>query len=208
MNRIALAVAALSALSFTACGPGAKISGNKESAAAALFAATTPTKASSDKSSGGADIIGSISVKCQEGGTAKLDGFSAILNLGSGSFSAGQKFTLTYDACGLAQSDYGTAIYNGSMVVEQTVDLSGAQGSGVGVAINQKLKGKILVQGAFDDFLDADVTQQVTASALGTGSGAVTMKLVGSVNTSKASNTFNEDVSITAGRISAEITKR
>ena len=208
MTRIATAAAIVSALAFSACGPGAKISGNKEAVASALFAATQPTKASSDKSGGGADLTADISVNCAEGGTARLSGFSAIFNGGLGSLNVGQKFTLTYNACGLAKSDYGVALYNGSMTVEQTLGLAGGQGAGGSVNIDQKLKGKILVQGAFDDFIDADVTQKVQAAALGTGSGTVGMTLVGSVITSNSTQTYNEEVNVTAGKIAAEIAKR
>ncbi len=208
MNRFAIAAFTVSVVALSACGPGAKISGNKESAASALFAASMPTKASSDKSSGGADLTGDLAYNCPQGGTAKLSGFSAVFGAGGGTLNVGQKFTITYNACGLAKSDYGTAVYNGSMTAEQTVNLAGGQGTGGSVAIDQKLKGKVSVQGAFDDFIDADVTQQVSAAALGTGSGSLSMKLIGTVATSNGSYTYNEDVNVTAGSLSAEVTKR
>ena len=88
----------------------------------------------------------------------------------------------------------GVAIYNGSFTVTQAVIASSS-----GASVDQTFKGRIEVQGAFNDFIEADVKQSVSVTGLSSSSGAVSMKLVGTIKTSEGTNTFNEDVNVTAG---------
>ena len=170
----------ISAFALAACGgPGAKISG-KDGAAQALFAASTATKNGAERSNTGIDVNGEVTVNCAEGGTAKLSGFSTKVGLGTG-VTLAHEFTITYANCGAAKSDAGVAIYNGNMTVGQNIKAS----TGSGVTAAQSFKGKVLVQGAFDDFIDADVSQDIEVAKLSSTSGAsVSMKLVGTVATS------------------------
>jgi len=68
-----------------------------------------------------------------------------------------------------------------------------------GASVDQTFKGRIEVQGAFNDFIDADVKQSVSVTGLSSSSGMVAMKLVGTITTSEGTNTFNEDVNVSAG---------
>lgn len=190
-------VAAAAVLGLSACGGNAKIGGGKQGAAEALMAASAPTKAGSSKATGGVDLTGAVDFTCSEGGTAKLSGFQAVIDT-TGGANVSQKFTITYTNCGLAKSDAGTAVYNGTWDVTQSVITSGGN-----VSVDQKFVGKITVGGAFNDFIDANVTQSVNVSDLGT-SAAVSMKLVGTIATSAGSNSYNESLNVTGGKITVD----
>lgn len=192
MKRIALI--ALSTLGLVACGGTAKIGGGKEGAAQAFFAASSASSAGANRSATPADITGSVSWKCPEGGEASLNGFSLNVNTGGGGANVNQSFTITYRNCGAAKSAAGTAVYNGSFTVTQAV-IAGAGGA----SVDQTFKGRIEVQGAFNDFIEADVKQQVSVTGLSSSGGMVAMKLVGTIKTSEGTHTFNEDVNVQAG---------
>ncbi|MDX2013271.1 MAG: hypothetical protein SFW67_23950 [Myxococcaceae bacterium] len=185
---------ALGTLGLMACGGTAKIGGGKDGAAQAFFAASSATSAGANRSAQPLDITGSISWKCPEGGEASLSGFGASVNTGGGGASVAQNFTVTYKNCGAAKSDVGVAIYNGSFTVTQSV-ITDANG----VNIDQQFKGRIEVQGAFNDFIEADVRQQVGVMGLSSSGGTVTMKLVGTIKTSTESYSYNENLNVTAG---------
>jgi len=193
-----LSILAVSTVALLACGPGAKIGNGKQGAAEALMAASGPTKAGSDKAGSPVDLTGAVTWTCPKGGQAKLSGFSIKVNT-TGGANISQTFKLEYLACGLADSDQGVAIYNGSMSVDQSI-VTGT----TGVDLEQKFTGRVLVQGAFDDFIDADVTQKISAGVLN-GTGNVSATLVGSITTSSGAYTYDEAVTVTAGRISAVI---
>lgn len=193
-----LSILAVAALALVACGPGAKIGNGKQGAAEALMAASGPTKAGSDKAGTPVDLTGAVTWTCPKGGSAKLSGFSLNVNT-TGGANVSQSFKLEYLSCGLADSDQGVAIYNGSMTVNQTIVTSAT-----GVDLEQKFVGHVLVQGAFDDFIDADVTQKVSAGVLN-GTGQVSATLIGSITTSSGAYSYNEAVSVTGGRLSATL---
>lgn len=193
-----LVILAVAGLALVACGPGAKIANGKQGAAEALMAGSGATKAASDKATTPVDLTGAVTWTCPKGGQAKLSGFALKVNT-TGGANISQTFKLEYLACGVADSDQGVAIYNGSLSVDQSIATSAT-----GVNLEQKFVGHVLVQGAFDDFIDADVTQQISASAL-SGTGSVSATLVGSITTSSGAYTYNEAVTVTAGRISAEV---
>lgn len=194
-------LATLAALTLVACGPAAKIGNGKQGAAEALYAASLPTSASADKAATPVDLTGDVTWSCPQGGTAQLSGFSANLVVGGGA-TIGTKYTLTYKDCGLAKGDVGVARYNGSFAVTKSVLATAGT-----VSIDQAFKGKVMVQGAFDDFLDADVTQSLQASALN-GAGAVSMTLKGTVAVSSGSYVFDEAVNVTAGQLSVAVAKK
>lgn len=199
MKRIA--ILAVGTLALVGCGPGAKIGNGKQGAAEALMAASGPTKAGSDKAGTPVDLTGAVSWNCPKGGTAKLSGFSLNVNV-TGGASISQSFKIEYLACGLADSDQGVAIYNGTMALEQKIVTSTS-----GVDIEQKFVGRVSVQGAFDDFIDANVTQKISAGVLN-GTGSVSATLIGTIKTSSGSYDYNEAVTVTGGRITAEIKQK
>ncbi len=177
-----------------ACGPGAKIDG-KQGAAEALFAASQPTKANMDTTSSPIDLTGGITWNCPEGGSAKISG--AAISFGTSGGSTG--VTISYTNCGLAKSSAGIALYNGELTVSQEVGVTSTTAS-----VSQRFKGKVLVQGAYDDFIDADVSQEVNVGDLGTTGKSVSMRLRGDIATSEGSFSFDQAVEVTSGTISVK----
>lgn len=182
-------------LAMMACGPGAKIDG-KQGAAEALFAASQPSKAKADTSSTPVDLTGGINFNCPQGGSAEISG--AGFSVGGGGVST--SVTLSYKGCGLAKGNVGVAVFNGDMTLSQNVVTSGGT-----VGVDQSFKGKVLVQGAYDDFLDADVKQQIAVGDLGATGTGVSMTLKGTIATSEGTFTFDEAVTVTGGQITAKI---
>ena len=180
---------------MVACGPGAKIDG-KQGAAEALFAASKPSKAKADTSATPVDLTGGINFNCPEGGTADISG--AGISVGTGGVAT--SVTLTYKGCGLAKGDVGVAIFNGDMTLSQSIVTGGGN-----VSVDQSFKGKVLVQGAYDDFLEADVKQSVAVGDLGATGSGVSMTLKGTIKTSQDTYTFDEMVTVVSGTISAKI---
>lgn len=200
-TMMTVAIAAFSAMSMLACGGGAnaKVGGGKEGAAQALAAASAPTKASSERSATPVDLTGDIDWACPYGGSAKLSGFQDVNIQGGVGVSVAQSFQIAYANCGLAQSDVGTAIYNGTLDVTQKVDVSAG-----GVFLDQQLKGRLTIGGAFEDFLDTDVTQRVAVTALG-GNGSVDMELKGSLSNSSGSYSYDGSISVNGGSLPAVV---
>ena len=163
MKRLGLV--AVASVGLLACGPGAKLGGGKQGAAEALMAASQASLASSP--GGGIDLTAGVSWACPMGGEAKLSGFS----LSAGTGGVAQGFTLTYRDCALAKSGSYRAVFNGSMTVTQAVTTTATS-----VDVKQTFKGKLLVQGDFDDFIDADVAQTVTVADLKAQSGSITAR--------------------------------
>lgn len=182
-------------LVMMACGPGAKIDG-KQGAAEALFAASKPSQAKADPSATPVDLTGGINFKCPEGGTADISG--AGISIGTGGVAT--SVTLSYKGCGLAKGNIGVAIFNGDMTLSQKVVTSGPT-----ISVDQSFKGKVLVQGAYDDFLDADVSQSVAVGDLGAAGSGVSMILKGTISTSEGTFTFDESVTVVGGQIAAKI---
>lgn len=185
-----MTMAAVAGLGLIGCGgPGVKVGGGKTGAAQALQAASAPTKSGVSKAMGGIDVTGSVDYSCPHGGSASLKNFALSVNGTSAGGVVAQTFTLTYVNCGLAKSEAGIAIYDGSFEVSQRIE-----GSAAGGIVEQSFKGRVTLSGAFDDFLEADVKQRVAASALGQGS--VSVKLEGSLKTSSGAYTYAEDLNL------------
>lgn len=193
-----LTIISLAVLGFCACGPRAQISGGKQGAAEALFAASGPMGAESDPSGSKITGSGAIQVRCAQGGSATLSGFGIVL--GTGGFTdVGQSFTADYNHCGV-MTGLGVATMTGSLAVVQSAKV--ATGS---VDMVQSIKGNLLWQGACDDFLDIDISQKVAVEALGRTSGGVSMILKGTVKDTEGTFTFDESVSVTPGNVSVVI---
>ena len=194
-----LMTVSVAVLAFSACGPRAQLSGGKQGASEALFAATSPLKGHADKFGSKIDvgINANIDMPCPEGGSATLKGYN--LTFATGSTDIRQSFTAQYSNCGV-KTGLGVAKMNGSLLVDQMLKV--ALGS---ADIDQSIKGKVIWEGACDDFLDIDVTQKVTASALSQTSGGVSMILKGTVIDTEGTWIFDEEVTVTPGKITVEI---
>lgn len=177
---------AVGSLVLVACGPGAKIDG-KQGAAEALFAASKPSQAKADSSATPVDLTGAVTWNCPEGGSAKISG--ASISVGTGGVNTG--VTMTYNGCGLSKGGPGVAVFNGDMNLSQKIEIDSGS-----VRLDQKLKGRVDVRGAYDDFLDADITQKVAVGDLGAGATGVSMYLQGTITTSEGTFTFDEDVTV------------
>lgn len=201
MKRV-LVISAVSMMGLMACGPGAKIGNGKQGAAEALFGASKATGSPAQKQAGGVDLSGGLSFSCPEGGTAEMTGFGVAIDT-TGGAKVNQSFTIKYNDCGAAKSDQGVAKFNGSWTVTQGVIVNGTE-----VRVDQKFVGKILVQGAFDDFIDANVSQSVKVSDLSTSGVSVSMTLNGSITDSSGKYDFNEAINVNAGSLTADISKK
>lgn len=205
MRALRLTVVGALALGLVACG-GAKLGGGKEGAAAALFAASGPTKSNGallDLAGQGHGEFGlDVAVDCQHGGKAVLKGFHVETDVSAGT-TVKQSFRLEYQGCGVTTFDNpetaaverDRVVIDGNMTVSQSVITNTTGGS-----VTQTFKGKLSFGGAFSDFLDADVTQSVDWAKLGTSGGSVSVTLNGTLATSTATHTYaQETLSFTAG---------
>jgi hypothetical protein len=203
MKTIKLCLVVGAALAFAACGPGAKIGNDKQGAAEALFAASGPSVGSTDAVPQPINITlqGEKTVSCLYGGTATFKNFSIVTDSGS----AGGKFTLAYDHCGATKSSQGVATFDGSFDVTQSIVTTNSSAD-----LQQSFKGKVTVGGAFDDFLQADITESIDATKLSATSGSVVFALTGSLADSSGSYTFNQNESVTVapGNLSVKLVKQ
>lgn len=196
MKNVFVLAVAVSSTTLLACGPGAKLAEGKQSAAEALHAVSGPTKAGAT-GQGGSSFIGGLNWKCPHGGTATLSLANLSIDLSQGT-DVDQKLRIAYDECGLAKADVGVASFDGAMEVSQVVSVHDSA-----VSVVQTFKGKLLIEGDFDDFLDADITQTVAVGDLD-GAGQVSMTLKGRLATSAGSYQYDEDISVTAGHLSVQ----
>ena len=73
--------------------------------------------------------------------------------------------------------------------------------------IAQTFKGKITFDGAFNDFLEADIVQSVDVSSLRAAPVQVSVILKGTLTDSSGTYTYDEAVNVTAGNLSVQVTK-
>lgn len=192
MKKLMLMVATVVLAVTTGCGGTAKVGGAKQGAANSLAAASKPTRAGANAAATPIDVM-PVNYGCPQGGSATLGAFTQEIDTAGGG-KVNQKFTITYAGCGLAESAAGVAIYNGSLVLTQSVS-----GSAAGGTIEQHFSGRVTIGGAFDDFLEADVSQSVSGSTLESASGSV--KLVGKLTNSSGSYTYDESISVSGGKL-------
>lgn len=186
-------------LALSACGPRAQISGGKQGASEALYAASGPLKGGADKYGSKIDLTGagSINVNCAQGGTVALSGFGVVLG---GSFTdIKQSLTADYNNCGVMTAS-GVASMTGRLSVVQSVLVAAGA-----VDLDQTIKGKLLWQGACDDFVDLDVSQKVSVAALSQTSGGVSMVVKGTIKDTEGTYSYDEAVSVTPGKVSVVI---
>ena len=186
--RTVVAVGIAAALS--ACGPGMKLQSGKQAAAEAVYALSGPT-------SGGFGG-GAFNASCAKGGSVGFEGFQLNVNTGGGGASVGQTLSLSYKGCSVA-TQAGTMVLNGTIDVTQYVAAGTA-----GASVQQGFKGKMYLQGAFDDFLDMEVTEGIDVTTGGQGTSAAVV-LKGSVANSTGSYSFNDTISVTPGTVSVQV---
>ncbi len=189
----------LFALTFSACGGGAKIGGGKQGAAEALFAASAPASKSGSLQSGlrRATASGNSKVQGAHGGTASItvDALSLGGLLGGNS---DVKFTIQYDKF----NDDGKHTLDGSMTYTLKTATGAAVTTGFSGKVDLAFVGKVTFTGEIEDYIDANVTQSVDFQQLGTKSGSVGLSLNGTVATSTEQHTYNnESLTVTAGQI-------
>ncbi len=182
---------------LSACGPGAKLDG-RQGAAEALYLLSVPTASDANASGSGNGLFGA-SWSCPSGGNTRISG--ASVGFGTGGLDTG--FSMQLTDCGLAEADVGVAVFNGDLSFTQRVDVAGAT-----LSVDHHFKGNVRVQGAFDDFLDADITQRIAVGDLGADGTGVSMELQGSVTTSDGTFTFDGPVTVVAGTLTARVERR
>lgn len=211
-----MAVAGVLAAGVLGCGQGAqKIGGGKEGAVAALSLINGSTKNSGSLMLLAGQPVtvsssGEASVTCEHGGTAAIKGFTLKINTGA-TTTLEQSYTLTFDKCAAhtydnpdtAAIETEKIILDGSMTVAQNIAVT-TGGAGNYGNVSQTLKGKITFGGAFNDYLDANVTEKLDWAALSAKNAQVSIVVDGTIATSSESHTFsNETHSIKAGVIVA-----
>jgi hypothetical protein len=193
------------ALTLVACGPGAKIGGGKQGAAEALFAASGPTSGASDRNQQGIVVdvkLQDLAVACRHGGEAVMKDFTLKVDSSQLGANVGSNYDMAYNNCGAVKTDVGVANLNGSFKLVQTVATTTGSAS-----VQQSFKGRITFDGAFNDFLEADIVQSVNASALASGTGAVSVVLKGTLTNASGTYTYDEAVNVTAGSLSVDLSK-
>lgn len=196
MNKASFWVVALFAVG---CGGTAKIGGGKMGAASAALAASQPTQ-SSDVNMVSL-LFGSMSVKCKLGGEVRMKDFKFNVAAGNGGASTDFGFTAEYANCKSATSDAGDAVFNGTLSVSNLTKASDA-----GALLQQTLKGRLTVGGAFNDFLDTDLVQELAA---GTANGPmVSLVMKGSIANSGGSYSFDESITVASDKIAVDISTK
>jgi hypothetical protein len=196
MSRtIRLSLLAVATTALVACGGGAKLGGGKEGAAKALFEASQPAGKGGNSSSQGLLLNGKVdprllasaantslevAVDCSHGGSVKLKLDLTSLGNQNGSF----KYDLEYKDC----NEDGANKFKGKMTMEFSL-----AGTATSIELALRLKGKIEISGDIDDFLDADVTETISATATSATSGSVTVKLNGTIKTSEGLYVYNNE---------------
>lgn len=186
-----LTVAAL-ASTLIACGGGAKLAPTKEAAAQAMFNASQ----NSARSAQGAfeyvnGMVMERTISCRNGGKAsfKID-FNTVGQ--NGDFS----YDLKFDGC----SNDGKTRMSGTLRSRISFTTSGGN-----MSMNIGFKGRLDLSGEIDDFLEADVVQTISLTSIDQTSGTVTVRLQGTIRTSEATHTYNQNdtISFTAGGYTA-----
>jgi hypothetical protein len=188
---------------LTACG-GAKLGGGKEGAAQAVFQASQPTGRNGTNgqallaqalASGATSVT--ITASCTKGGNATLsldaDETTTDPNTGAVSFT----YDVTYNDC----NEDGKNALDGSMRTTLTANFS-YDGNMSNASITYKMKGRLEISGEVSDFVNADITMTMSATASSAHTGSVALTLNGSIATSTETHVYNnERINITAGEL-------
>ncbi len=188
--RYSLLAAATTAL--VACGSGPKLGGGKEGAAKAMFETSQASNKGLQRATGqslpihqelasraASNGVGEVTVDCAQGGklTLKID-FTALLR---DNFEGGKlNYEVEFDGC----NEDGANELDGELAVELAV-------AAATTSVDIKFKGKVEINGEVDDFIDVDVTENISAIGLGQTTGSVSVKLTGTIKTSEATYTYD-----------------
>lgn len=189
--EIRFTVVAALTMGLMACGRGAKLGGGSQGAAQAAYEAGSAANeagglAAAALAAGQVNIGLTVSADCPKGGKVHLT-YTITGDEQAGELS----YDVKYDNC----SVNGKTRYGGNM--KMTL---GGTGDGTNGVLAFKLKGKVTLSGAIDDFVDADVTQTITISGAGTDSASVGIVLTGTISTSTETYTYNNTtITFTAG---------
>jgi hypothetical protein len=190
---------------LAACGGGAKLGGGKEGAAQAAFQASQPTGRSGASNgqallaqalASGATSL-TVTASCTKGGNATLsldaDETTTDPNSGAVSFT----YDVTYKDC----NEDGKNALNGSMRTTLTANFA-SDGNLANFSMTYKLKGRLDISGEVSDFVNADVTMTMSATASSTHTGSVAITMDGTIATSTETHVYNnERINITAGEL-------
>ncbi|MHB8878957.1 MAG: hypothetical protein ACYC8T_35090 [Myxococcaceae bacterium] len=172
---------------LAACGPsGAPLGGGKKGAAQALFHALRPASAepgAAGSSGQGIDVTSQSEVKGRAGGTATV-----VFDVSVAQSGAAGGVTVRRNIKFVDFSDDGKTRYNGSLVVDLVV-----QSTGTSALVKYAAKGRVDLSGEVSDFLDADVTLEVSTSALSASSGTAGVKLAGTVTTGAGAHAYSNE---------------
>lgn len=187
-------VVVVGAAALSACGSGMKLQSGKQAAAEAVYALSGPTSAPGGASSFG---LGTFSASCAKGGSVGVEGFSVNVNTSGGGADVGQTLSLTYKGC-TVDTKAGPLVFNGTIDVTQRVVAGGS-----GATVEQAFHGKMYLQGAYDDFLELNVSERVEV-ATGSSGGSVAVVLKGDVTDASGRYTFDEAVAVSPGTVSVQ----
>ena len=189
---------------LAACGGGAKLGGGKEGAAQAVFQASQPAGRSGSTNgqallaqalASGATSI-TVTASCSKGGNISL-----TLDADETVNDPNAAFSLTYDITYNNCKEDGKNAYDGTMrtVMNGYVSYNGGTAN---VSMTYKMKGRLDISGDISDFVSADVTMTMSATASSAHTGSVDITLNGSIATSSESYVYNnERIHITAGEL-------
>ena len=199
MNTIRRMTLAAVALGLTACGGGAKLGGGKQGAAQAAFQASQSAGRGSKTgqalvdqalASGAANLT--LSANCARSGRAHL-----TLDLGATPQAGFLHYVVRYEDC----NEDGQNEYNGQMATTMGFNLDLDSGSALG-AFTIDMKGKLTIDGAVSDFIDADVRMSMDFAATSLRTGSVKLMLDGTIATSTQRHEYKHEViATTAGEL-------
>ncbi len=186
VNRISMLV--VGSLATMACGPAAKPAAKidgKQGAAEAMFAA-------SERAKPAADWPLDVDASCPQGGTAPIT-----------SSGTATDFRIKYKDCGVAENDLGVAIYRGELAFTQSIySVSSVFDQPNVTWLSHVYKGKIFVEGAYDDFLDVDLQIPEPLGRLPVKPGTrLEVIMSGQLTTSEGTFFFSESVGVVSGQI-------
>jgi hypothetical protein len=110
-------------------------------------------------------------------------------------------FSLTYDITYNDCNEDGKNAYDGTMRTVMN-GYASYDGGVANVSMTYKLKGRLDISGEVSDFVNADVTMTMNATASSAHSGSVDITINGSIATSSDRYVYNnEHINITAGEL-------
>jgi hypothetical protein len=214
-----MSLMAVVATGLVACGGGrgAKLAAGKENAAAALYQASSAMGGArgamlSPVTRGITTVSGTeTTVNCSLGGTATLTlDLTGIMDPNAaGEFAYHVKYNncqeAAYDDPATTAVENEAIMMNGQMDISMKYNFTYTDTTADG-EVEMHLKGRVDFTGAIADFIDADVSEFVTFSALSSTGGSVSLELEGTISISGGSYTYARTdgaIVIDAGTVAA-----